>query len=50
MDLFLVDLKTLDEEKHKEFTGVSNKQILDNLRRLSGQQKKVIVRIPVIPG
>lgn len=50
VDLFLFDLKTLDDEKHREFTGVSNGQILENLRHLADLGKEVIVRIPIIPG
>jgi pyruvate formate lyase activating enzyme len=49
VDLFLYDLKTLDDAKHKEFTGVSNVQILENLRRLAELQKQVVVRVPIIP-
>jgi pyruvate formate lyase activating enzyme len=49
-DLFLFDLKLMDDERHQHFTGVSNRIILDNLRWLAGQQHKVIVRIPVIGG
>jgi pyruvate formate lyase activating enzyme len=50
VDLFLYDLKTLDDEKHRAYTGVSNRLILENLRRLAKWNKKVIVRIPIIPG
>ncbi|MCX6143738.1 MAG: glycyl-radical enzyme activating protein, partial [Ignavibacteriales bacterium] len=50
VDLFLVDLKTLNDAKHIEFTGVSNSQILKNLKHLADLGKEVIVRIPVIPG
>jgi pyruvate formate lyase activating enzyme len=50
VDLFLYDLKTLNDAKHREFTGVSNIQILNNLRLLARLKKNVIVRIPVIPG
>jgi len=49
-DLFLFDLKIMDEESHRKFTGVSNNIILENLRKLSSVHKKIIVRIPVIPG
>jgi pyruvate formate lyase activating enzyme len=49
-DLFLFDLKHLDEEKHTEFTGVSNSLILDNFRILLDSGKDIMVRIPVIPG
>jgi pyruvate formate lyase activating enzyme len=50
VDLFLYDLKVMDDDKHRKFTGVSNKLILENLRRLSRNGSKVIARIPLIPG
>lgn len=50
VDLFLYDLKTLDDSKHKEYTGVSNRLIIENLGRLARWRKSVIVRVPVIPG
>lgn len=49
-DLFLCDLKHLDSAKHREFTGVDNKQILDNLQLLSNRARRIIVRIPVVGG
>ncbi len=49
-DLFLCDIKHLDSEKHKRFTGVDNKQILTNIRFLVENGCTIIVRIPVIPG
>ncbi|MCF6242193.1 MAG: glycyl-radical enzyme activating protein [Bacteroidales bacterium] len=49
-NLFLYDLKHLDDEAHKKYTGVSNKPILENLKYLNENGKKVIVRFPVIPG
>ncbi|MDP4281162.1 MAG: glycyl-radical enzyme activating protein [Bacteroidota bacterium] len=48
-DLFLYDLKLMDEAKHIKYTGVSNKKILENLIFLSRQKKKIIIRFPVIP-
>jgi len=48
--LFLYDLKTMDDEIHKQFTGVSNEIILSNLERLTHRGAKVIIRIPLIPG
>ena len=50
VDLFLFDLKTLDDAKHRKYTGVSNAQILENLKRLAELKKQVIVRIPIVPG
>ena len=34
-DTFLYDLKCMDDDLHKKYTGVSNEKILDNLARLS---------------
>ncbi len=49
-DLFLCDLKHMDNEIHERFTGVGNNLILDNIRRLSEAGKEIVIRIPVIPG
>lgn len=49
-DLFLYDIKLFDEERHRRFTGVSNRLILENLHRLTARGAAVIVRIPLIPG
>jgi pyruvate formate lyase activating enzyme len=50
IDLFLYDLKIMDDEKHEKYTGVSNRLILDNLRKLAEREKSVAVRIPLISG
>jgi pyruvate formate lyase activating enzyme len=49
-DLFLYDLKLMDAEKHRSYTGVSNEQILDNLTQLAQNEARIQVRLPVIPG
>lgn len=49
-DTFLYDIKCVDEDLHKEFTGVSNKLILENFEKLCKCGKKVVVRVPVIGG
>lgn len=49
-DLFLYDLKLMDDNLHKIYTGVSNNLILENLRLLLAMGKKVRIRIPMIPG
>ena len=50
-DLWIADLKMMDEEKHREYTGGSNRQILENLQRLARvPDVQLILRIPVIPG
>ena len=50
LDLVLYDHKLLDDRLHKKFTGVSNKNILENFVRLGKSGIEVIVRRPVIPG
>jgi pyruvate formate lyase activating enzyme len=50
IDLFLYDLKVLDDKIHRETTGVSNELILSNLRRLSELGHAIILRMPLIPG
>lgn len=50
IDLFLYDLKFIDEEEHKKYTRVSNRPILKNLRNLFEEgQNEVIIRFPLIP-
>jgi len=49
-DLFLCDLKHMDNEMHERFTGVGNNLILENIRRISQAGKKIVIRIPIIPG
>jgi pyruvate formate lyase activating enzyme len=49
-DLFLYDLKHMNELKHQEYTGVSNRLILDNLRLLLDEGKELMLRVPVVPG
>jgi len=50
VNLFLYDLKSMDDEKHRRYTGVSNALILSNLRRLDEAGACCVVRIPLIPG
>ncbi len=49
-ELFLFDVKHMDPEIHKQFTGVSNELILENLRLLSGKGSNIAIRIPLIEG
>lgn len=50
IDCLMYDLKTLDERRHQEMCGTTNKRIIQNLQRLNGKNIELIVRIPVIPG
>jgi pyruvate formate lyase activating enzyme len=49
-DLFLVDIKAFGEEVHRAGTGVDNRRILENVRRLAAGGVELRIRIPVIPG
>lgn len=47
-ELFLFDLKLMDTEKHKQWTGISNQLILKNLKLLAETGAKINIRIPLI--
>lgn len=49
-DLFLFDVKVLNQEQHKKFTGVSNIEILENLNWLAQSGAEIKVRSPIVPG
>lgn len=49
-DLVLLDLKQIDQSKHKKLTGMSNKHILDFARFLSNQNVPVWVRHVLVPS
>jgi pyruvate formate lyase activating enzyme len=49
-DFFLWDIKLLDPERHREYTGADNALILNNLRKLSsGYDSDIFIRYPLIP-
>jgi pyruvate formate lyase activating enzyme len=50
VDLFLWDVKETDDERHKRFTGVSNKLILSNLELLNSNGARVVLRCPIVEG
>jgi len=49
LDLYLLDIKHRNPDKHREFTGKSNELILENARKLAIDAKELIIRVPVIP-
>ncbi len=49
-DLFLYDVKQMDPDKHFEWTGVRNEQILTNLKELLHRRYNVKVRMPMLKG
>jgi pyruvate formate lyase activating enzyme len=46
----LFDLKHIDPDVHRRFTGVGNKRILANLRQLAVLNAPLTIRVPLIPG
>lgn len=49
VDIFLFDYKETDSQKHKEYTGVANEIIIENLKMLDKMGCKTILRCPIIP-
>ncbi len=50
LDLYLMDIKHMDSQKHKEYTGMGNERILENAKRIAQSGVELIIRTPVIPG
>lgn len=50
LDLVFYDIKHIDKELHRKYTGVDNKLIISNLRKLDQVFSQIIVRVPFIPG
>ncbi len=49
-DMVFFDLKLIDRDLHRHYTGCDNKPILQNLRLLSASGKPFVVRVPLVPG
>lgn len=50
MDHIFVDIKHMNSAKHKEYTGVGNELILENIKKLSILNKSMVIRVPIIIG
>lgn len=50
VDLFLADLKHVEALPFRQWTDGSAKRVMDNLIRLADAGKKMIIRVPLIPG
>ena len=52
VDLFLFDIKHINPETHKTFTGMSNESILSNFKVICSRigSERIIPRVPLIPG
>jgi pyruvate formate lyase activating enzyme len=48
-DIFLYDIKAIDEDVHIKCTGQSNKIILENLKHIDSLGKRIEIRIPFVP-
>jgi len=49
-DIVISDIKHMDTEIHKRYTGVGNELVLENLKKIVELDKEFILRIPVIPN
>ena len=50
VDFVLFDIKAIDSELHKLFTGVDNAMIIENINKLAGIGKIMIARLILVPG
>ena len=50
VDLVLYDLKAFDDQRHHDLTGVSNRDILENLKALDAVHPNIWIRVPIVPG
>lgn len=49
LDVYLMDIKHINSEKHRLFTGQPNERILENAKMIARNAKRLIIRVPVIP-
>lgn len=49
-DIVITDIKHMDSDKHREFTGAPNELILSNMKRLSQMGKHLVIRTPIVAG
>ena len=49
LDLYLMDIKHIDRDKHKAFTTQYNDRILENAKKIAESDTRLIIRTPVIP-
>lgn len=49
-DLFLYDLKLMDSNRHRRWTGVGNEQIIRNLKLIASGDTEYHIRVPLIEG
>jgi pyruvate formate lyase activating enzyme len=49
-DIIMCDIKIWDSELHKKYVGISNREILDNIRAADSIGIPMIIRTPIVPG
>lgn len=49
-DLYMLDIKHIDNEEHKKLTGCTNENILDMAKYLSDNEKAMWIRHVLVPG
>lgn len=50
VDLWLYDLKLMDDALHQKYTGVSNRVIIKNFLQMYEEKAPLLIRVPLIPG
>lgn len=50
VDYLIMDFKHYNEEEHRFWTGVSNKNIIENLEKICKTKRQALIRIPLING
>ncbi|MBR0277754.1 MAG: glycyl-radical enzyme activating protein [Clostridia bacterium] len=50
IDYFLMDIKHMNSEKHREFISKGNEKVLENAVKIAQNAKNLIIRVPVIPA
>ena len=49
VDHWIVDIKDMNPDIYRAYTGEDNAQVITNLRHLLGSQAKITARVPLIP-
>lgn len=51
LDTYLMDIKHMDSNKHRIFTGKDNRRMLENAKKIAdSKMTELVIRVPVIPG
>ena len=50
LSLLMADIQVMDDEIHRQYTGVSNRTVLENLCRADAMGLPILVRTPIVPG